>query len=331
MRIVTGIQPTNVVTLGNYLGAMQNVVKLQKRFREAEFYIFVADLHSLTIERDSKELRQNIKTLAALYLSLDLDLSRTHIFIQSEVSEHAELAYILECNSYFGEMSRMIQFKEKSQKQGINVTTGLFTYPCLMAADILLYDAEYVPVGEDQKQHIELTRDIAERFNSKYSETFVIPKPYIEKDVQRIMSLQDPLKKMSKSDPNPKGYITLLDNVNEAKNKIKRAVTDSIGVIKYDPENQPGLANLLSIYSALTSSSLDSIVEKYKESNYQVFKDDLANIVGEFLEDIQKKYNDVLKSGELDRILDEGRDAAKAIAYKKIAKVKRKVGLGRIR
>ncbi len=329
MRIVTGIQPTNVVTLGNYLGAMQNIVKLQQKFPEAEFFIFVADLHSLTIERDSKELRNNIKTLAALYLSLDLDLSRTHIFIQSEVSEHAELAYILECNSYFGEMSRMIQFKEKSQKQGINVTTALFTYPCLMAADILLYDAEYVPVGEDQKQHIELTRDIAERFNSKYSETFVIPKPYIEKDVQRIMSLQDPLKKMSKSDPNPKGYITLLDNINEAKNKIKRAVTDSIGVIKYDPENQPGLANLISIYSALTSSSIDDVVNKYKDKSYQVFKEDLSEIVGEFLTNIQDKYTEVLNSGMLDNILDEGRDQAKRVALKKIQKVKRKVGLGR--
>ena len=329
MRIVTGIQPTNVVTLGNYLGAMQNIVKLQEKFPEAEFFIFVADLHSITIEKESKELRQNIKTLAALYVALGLDLSRTHIFIQSEVHEHALLSYILECNSYFGEMSRMIQFKEKSKKQGESVTTGLFTYPCLMAADILLYDANYVPVGEDQKQHIELTRNIAERFNAKYGDTFTIPEPYIVKNVSRIMSLQDPTKKMSKSDPNPKGYITLLDNINEAKNKIKRAVTDMVGVVQFDIENQPGVSNLLTIYSSLTNTSIDEIVNKYKDSSYQAFKDDLAEIVGNTLTTIQNKYNEVLSSSKLDEILDEGRDAASKVAFKKIMKIKRKVGLGR--
>lgn len=329
MRILSGIQPTNVVTLGNYLGAMRNFVKMQDEFKDADILIFVADLHSITIPRDRSELRKNIKTLAALYLATGLDPKRCHLFIQSEVPEHAELGYILECNSYIGEMERMIQFKEKSQKQGEAVTTGLLTYPCLMAADILLYDTNYVPVGEDQKQHIEITRTIADRFNNKYGETFVMPEPYIVKEGARIMSLQDPEKKMSKSDPNPKGYITLLDDINEAKNKIRRAVTDMVGVVKYDPVNQKGVTNLMNIYSLLSGMSYEDIETKYSGMGYQEFKEDLANIVGEELMKIQSRYNAILASGELDQILDQGRDYAHHLALKKIEKVHHKIGLGR--
>jgi len=329
MRILSGIQPTNVVTLGNYLGAMKNFVDMQNKFPDADILIFVADLHSLTVPRDRLEIKKNIKTLAALYLAIGLDPKRVHLFIQSEVPEHSELAYVLECNSYIGEMERMIQFKEKSQKQGEAVTTGLLTYPCLMAADILLYDTNYVPVGEDQRQHIEITRTIAERFNNKYGETFTMPEAYIEKSGARIMSLQDPEKKMSKSDPNPKGYITLLDDINEAKNKIRRAVTDSIGIIKYDPINQKGLANLMNIYSLLANISFKDIEIKYEGKGYQEFKEDLALIVGDELLKIQTKYQEVLSSGQLDSILDNGRDYAHKLALRKIEKVYHKIGIGR--
>ena len=329
MRILSGIQPTNVPTLGNYIGAMKNFVKLQNEMEGADILIFVADLHSITIPRDKAELKKNIKSLAALYLAVGLDPEKCHLFIQSEVPEHTSLSYILECNSYIGEMERMIQFKEKSAKEGASVTTGLLTYPVLMASDILLYDTDYVPVGEDQKQHLEITKVIAERFNNKYGETFKVPEPYIIKSGARIMSLQDPERKMSKSDPNPKGYITLLDNVEEAKNKIRRAVTDSIGVINYDTENQKGLANLINIYSNLTDLSTDEIVNKYKSSTYKDFKEDLANIVGDLLTNIQTKYNEIISSPTLDKILDDGRDYAHYLALKKIRKVQKRIGLGR--
>lgn len=329
MRILSGIQPTNVPTLGNYIGAMKNFVKLQNEMEGADILIFVADLHSITIPRDKAELKKNIKSLAALYLAVGLDPEKCHLFIQSEVPEHTSLSYVLECNSYIGEMERMIQFKEKSAKEGASVTTGLLTYPVLMASDILLYDTDYVPVGEDQKQHLEITKVIAERFNNKYGETFKVPEPYIIKSGARIMSLQDPERKMSKSDPNPKGYITLLDNVEEAKNKIRRAVTDSIGVINYDTENQKGLANLINIYSNLTDLSTDEIVNKYKSSTYKDFKEDLANIVGDLLTSIQTKYNEIISSSTLDKILDDGRDYAHYLAVKKIRKVHKRIGLGR--
>ena len=329
MRILSGIQPTNVPTLGNYIGAIKNFVKMQDENQDADILVFVADLHSITVPRDKKDIKKNIRSLAALYLASGLDPSRTHIFIQSEVPEHSNLGWVLECNSYIGEMERMIQFKEKSAKEGASVTTGLLTYPCLMAADILLYDTDLVPVGEDQKQHVEITRDIAIRFNNKYGETFVVPEPMIQKSGARIMSLQDPNKKMSKSDPNPKGYITLLDDINEARNKIKRAVTDSIGVVKYDTINQPAVSNLMTIYSSFTGMSFTDIENKYNGLGYKEFKEDLAEIVSNELIKIQSKYNEIINSSELDRILDEGRDYASRIAYKKMAKVYKRIGLGR--
>ena len=329
MRILSGIQPTNVPTLGNYIGAIKNFVKLQEEHKDADILVFVADLHSITVPRDRTEIKKNIRTLAALYIACGLDPTRTHIFIQSEVPCHSELGWILECNSYIGEMERMIQFKEKSAKEGASVTTGLLTYPCLMAADILLYDSNYVPVGEDQKQHVEITRDIAIRFNNKYGETFVVPEPLIQKSGARIMSLQDPTKKMSKSDPNPKGFITLLDDINEAKNKIKRAVTDSIGVVKYDTINQPAVSNLMTIYSCFSGLSFSDIENKYKGLGYKEFKEDLSEIVGDELSKIQAKYNEIIKSDTLDKVLDEGRDYAYNLAIRKLSKVYKRVGLGR--
>lgn len=329
MRIISGIQPTNVVTLGNYLGAMRNFVLMQNEFKDADIIVFIADLHSITVQQDRQQLKKNIKTLAALYIATGLDPSRCHIFIQSEVPCHAELSFVLECQSYIGEMERMIQFKEKSKKEGASVTTGLLTYPCLMAADILLYDSNLVPVGEDQTQHVELTRDLAERFNAKYGDTFTVPEAYISKQGARIMSLQDPEKKMSKSDPNPKGYITLLDDINEAKNKIRRSITDSLGIVKYDEVNQKGLSNLMTIYSLLSGLSLKDIEKKYEGLGYKEFKEDLANIVGDELEKIQSKYNEIINSKELDEVLDEGREYATKLATRKIDKVYKKIGLGR--
>ena len=329
MRILSGIKPSNVPTLGNYLGAMQNFVKLQNEYKDADIIVFDADLHSITVPIDRQELKKDIRSLAALYIAVGLDPVRTHIFIQSEVPCHSELSFVLECNSYIGEMERMIQFKEKSVKQGLTVSTGLLTYPCLMASDILLYDANYVPVGEDQKQHVELTRDIAIRFNNKYGETFTVPEPLIMKAGARIMSLQDPLHKMSKTDPNPKGYITLLDDINEAKNKIKRAVTDSLGVVKYDKENQGALANLMTIYSNLSGLSYEEIEKKYEGKGYGDFKSDLAEIVAKEISQLQEKFNQIIKSKELDALLDESREKANYLATKKIRKVYHKIGMGR--
>ena len=329
MRILSGIKPTNIPTLGNYIGAMQSFVKMQNEFSDADILFFIADLHSITVPIEKQELKKNIRSLAALYIAIGLDPKRTHIFIQSEVSTHSELSYILECNSYIGEVERMIQFKEKRVKEGVNVRLGLLTYPCLMASDILLYDTNIVPVGEDQKQHIELTRDIAIRFNNKYGETFAIPEPYTIRTGARIMSLQDPTIKMSKSDPNPKGLITLLDDINEAKNKIKRAVTDSIGTIKYDKENRKGISNLLTIYSALSNMSIEDIEKKYEGVGYKEFKEDLAEIVGDTLKTIQDKYNEIINSKELDNILNEGRDYALYLSNKKMSKVYKRIGLGR--
>ena len=236
MRFLSGIQPSGNITLGNYIGAIRNFVKLQDNKDFTDFLVFVADMHAITVPQDKTKLRANIRSLVALYLACGLDPKKVHIFIQSEVHEHAELAWVLECNGYIGELERMTQFKDKKAKQTEGVSLGLLTYPSLMAAYILLYDADVVPVGQDQKQHLELTRNLAERFNNKYGETFIIPEPFISKDGAKIMSLQDPTKKMSKSDPNPKGYVALLDDINVIKNKIKSAVTDSEGTIRYDVE-----------------------------------------------------------------------------------------------
>ncbi len=330
-RLVSGIQPSGTITLGNYIGAIRNFVKLQNEIEDCEFFVFIADEHAITVPQEKLKLRENIKSLAAIYVACGLDPNKVHLFIQSEIPAHAMLGYIMECTSYIGEMERMTQFKDKKVKQTQGVSCSLLTYPALMAADILLYDADLVPVGQDQKQHIELTRNLAERFNQKYGDTFVIPEPYISTSGAKIMSLQDPSKKMSKSDPNPKGYIALLDDENVIKKKIMSAITDSEGYVSYDPEKRPGISNLLTIYSCLSGEKIDEIVKKYEGKGYAEFKADLAEITVNHIKGIQAKYNELINSDELDRILDEGRDYASKVAFKKISKVYNKIGLGRKR
>lgn len=327
-RVLTGIQPSGHITLGNYLGAIRPLLELQNE-DDVELLVFIADLHAITVPQERAKLKSNIKELAALLLACGLDLNKSHLFIQSEVPCHNQLGWVMECNSYIGELERMTQFKDKKVKQVDGVSAGLLTYPPLMAADILLYDADLVPVGEDQKQHLEITRDLATRFNNKYGETFKVPEAYILKTGARIMSLADPSKKMSKSDSNPKGYISLLDDINVAKKKIKSAVTDSDNKIKFDKNNKPGLSNLITIYSALTNKELSDIENIYQDSTYQKFKEDLANIIGDFLTNIQDKYNYYISSDNMDLILNSGRDLAYHYASRKIQKVYRKIGLGR--
>ena len=332
MRFISGIQPSGTITLGNYIGAIKNFVLLQDNKDFTDFLVFVADLHAITVPQEKEALRKNIKSLVAIYLACGLDPEKVHIFIQSEVPAHAMLGWILECNGYIGELERMTQFKDKSQRhQTDGVSVGLLTYPSLMAADILLYDTDMVPVGQDQKQHLELTRTLAERFNNKYGETFVVPEPYISPSGAKIMSLSDPTKKMSKSDPNPKGFISLLDDINVIKKKIKSAVTDLDMKVKYDKENKPGISNLLTIMSCCTGKSIPELEEIYKDSNYATFKEDCANAVIAEIEPIQKKYYELINSKYIDEVLDNGKDYANYLANKKINKVMNKVGLGRKR
>lgn len=331
MRFLSGIQPSGIITLGNYIGAVKQFVKLQDHPDFDDFMVFVADLHAITVPQDKTELRKAIRSLVAIYLACGLDPKKVHIFIQSEVSEHAELAWILECNGYIGELERMTQYKDKKQKQVEGVSVGLLTYPSLMAADILLYDINVVPVGQDQKQHLELTRTLAERFNNKYGETFIVPEPFIAPSGSKIMSLSEPTKKMSKSDPNPKAYISLLDDPNIIKKKIKSAVTDLDAKVAYDPENKPGISNLLTILSCCTDTPINELVKKYENSNYANFKEDVANAVVDELLPIQQKYQELINSPYLDEVLDEGRDYAKSLARRKINKVYNRVGLGRKR
>ena len=260
-RMLSGIKPTGRLTLGNYIGAISQFVKYQDEY---ELYIFIANQHAITVPIEAKELRQNTKDLVALYLASGLDPEKVTIFLQSDVSAHAKLGWVMTCMSYMGELQRMTQYKDKTAKGETGITAGLFTYPSLMAADILLYDAKYVPVGIDQKQHVELARNLAERFNNRYSDTFVIPEPLMTTVGQKIYSLQDPTKKMSKSETNPKGTIDLLDDPSAARKKIMSAVTDSLGIIQYDPEHQPGLANLLTIQSVLSQEPIDSIVNRFQ-------------------------------------------------------------------
>jgi tryptophanyl-tRNA synthetase len=330
-RILSGIQPTGSLNIGTYLGSVKNFVKLQDEMPEHEFFIFIADLHAITVPKEKQTLRQKIRELAALYVACGLNPERVNLFIQSEIPAHSQLAYLLQCNSYIGELERMTQYKDKSRKQETGVTVGLLTYPTLMAADILLYDAEYVPVGHDQKQHLELTRDIAQRVNNRYNDLFVVPKPLIAKLGAKIMSLSDPTSKMSKSDENEKSRINLLDPENIIKKRIKSAVTDSLGTVKYDPENRPGISNLMTIYSVIEGSTFDEIEAKYVGLGYKEFKEDLGEIVYQELKPIQERYYELVNSSELDEILDKGRDVASKIAYKKVMKFNDRIGLGRKR
>lgn len=328
--IVSGIQPSGKMTLGNYLGAIKNFVALQDSSEEQDFLVFVADLHAITVPQDPKALRNNIRSLVAVYLACGLDPKKVSLFIQSEVHEHAELGYLLQTITYIGELERMTQYKDKMVKQVSGVSSALLTYPVLMAADILLYNADAVPVGEDQKQHLEITRDLAQRFNSRYSETFKLPEPLIPKNgAAKIMSLQEPTKKMSKSDPIDKACIFLLDEPNVIRKKIASAVTDSDGIIKYDPINKPGVSNLLTILSVASNKDIKLLEEEYQGRGYGEFKKDVAEAVVNMLEPIQKRYNELLNSDEIDRVLDEGREKASILARKMVSKVKRKMGLGR--
>ncbi len=330
-RILSGIQPTGSINLGTYLGSVKNFVKLQNKMPDYEFFIFIADLHAITIHKDKKFLRDKIKELAALYIACGLDPERVNLFIQSEVPAHSQLQYILQCNAYIGELERMTQFKDKSKKQEKGVTVGLFSYPTLMAADILLYDPDFVPVGRDQKQHLELTRDIANRVNNKYNNIFTMPEPLIAEIGAKIQSLSDPLSKMSKSDPNDKSRIDMLDPENIIRKRIKSAMTDSIGTINYDPENRPGISNLMTIYSVISNMSFDDIKKKYEGIGYKEFKEDLGEIVYQELKPIQERYYALINSKELDDILDKGRDRANQVASKKIFKLMDRIGLGRKR
>lgn len=325
--IFSGIQPSGSVTLGNYIGAMKQFVELQNEYN---CYYCIVDQHAITVAQDRLALRKNIRSLAALYLAVGLDPNKATLFIQSEVPAHAQAGWMLQCVAYIGELERMTQFKDKSQGKDA-VSAGLLTYPPLMAADILLYSADLVPVGEDQKQHLELTRDIAERFNKKYNDIFTIPEVRIPKVGARIMSLADPTKKMSKSDANPKAFITLLDDPKQIEKKIKSAVTDSDGIVKFDKENKPGVSNLLSIYSILNDESIEQLEARYEGKGYGEFKTDVAEVVVNALAPIQAKHKELMESDALDEILDQGAEKANAVAHKMIKKMENAMGLGRKR
>ena len=322
--MLSGIKPTGQLTLGNYIGALRNFVKYQDDY---EMIVFIANLHCITEYQEPEQLKKNLTDAVALYLACGLDPEKATIFLQTDVHEHAELGYIMACNTYLGELNRMTQFKDKTAKGEKNLTAGLYTYPCLMAADILLYNADYVPVGEDQKQHVELTRDLAIRFNNKYSKTFTVPEPLVAKVGARIMSLQDPSKKMSKSDETNKGCIYLLDDLKVARKKIMSAVTDSVGVIQLDKENQPGLYNLIEIASSLTNRSMEDIVLEFHDQGYGKLKGYVADIVCAELEKIQTRYNEILASHTLEKVLEEGAKKAEKIAHVTLEDVKKQVGL----
>ena len=323
--MLTGLQPTGTITLGNYIGAIKQMVEYQEKYKSI---IFIADMHAITVPIDSDTLANNIRQLIAIYIACGIDPEKNLIFLQSYNEYHANISWMLECNTYFGELSRMTQFKDKSAKNQ-NFTAGLFTYPALIAADILAYDTNYVPVGIDQKQHVEIARDIAIRFNKKYGDTFVVPEPLIREAGTKIMDLQDPTKKMSKSSESQKGVIRILDDVNTIRKKINSAVTDSVGKVNYDPENQPGIANLINIYTSLTGVSKEEVVEQFADANYGTFKKAVGDVVAEKFEKIQARYNELINSDELDKILDEGMQKSREIAKEKYEMMKNKIGLRR--
>ncbi len=325
--IFSGIQPSGTITLGNYIGALKQFVELQDEYN---CYFCIVDQHAITVPQDPVVLRNNIRSLAALYLAVGLDPEKATLFIQSEVPAHAQAAWMMQCISYIGELERMTQFKDKSAGKDA-VSAALLTYPPLMVADILLYSADLVPVGEDQKQHLELTRDLAERFNKKYNDIFTIPEVRIPKVGARVMSLQDPTKKMSKSDPNQKGFISMLDEPKQIEKKIKSAVTDSEGIVRFDIENKPGVSNLLSIYSIVSGKSIAELETLYEGKGYGAFKGDLADVIINALSPIQQKYNELMESNELDEILDKGAEKARLVANKMVSKMEKAMGLGRKR
>ncbi|MFD1360169.1 tryptophan--tRNA ligase [Lentibacillus salinarum] len=325
--IFSGIQPSGTLTLGNYLGAIQHFTELQE---DNHCYFCIVDEHAITVPQDRLKLRNNIRSLAALYLASGIDPEKSTLFIQSEVAAHTQLGWMLQSISYIGELERMTQFKDKSAGNEA-VSSALLTYPPLMASDILLYKTDIVPVGEDQKQHLELTRNLAERFNNRYNDIFTIPEVSIPKVGARIMSLQDPTKKMSKSDENEKAFISMLDEPKRIEKKIKSAVTDSDGIVKYDKENKPGVSNLLTIYASCSGQLIEELEALYEGKGYGAFKQDVANAVIEVLKPIQDRYHDLVDSEALDDILDAGADKAAFEADKMLRKAKKAMGLGRVK
>lgn len=323
-RVFSGVQPTGNIHLGNYLGALKQFVELQD---DHECIYCIVDEHAITVPQDPKELKEHILDVAALYLAIGIDPKKSIVFVQSQVSGHAELGWVLCCQSYTGELSRMTQFKDKSKNKE-SAGTGLFTYPVLMAADILLYDTDIVPVGNDQKQHIELCRDIAQRINNKYKKTFVVPEGRFLKAGARVMALDDPTKKMSKSAENVHSRISLLDDENKIKKSIMKATTDSEGVIRYDIENKPGVSNLMSIYSALSGMSFEDIEKKYEGCGYGDFKKDLVEITIEALKPIKERYEEIRHSDYLIEVLKDGAKRADEIAQKTMKRVRANFGLG---
>ena len=325
-NLLSGMQPSAAsLHLGNYLGALKQWVQMQQEYQA---YYVIVDLHAITVPQDPKELAENTRRTAAQYLAAGIDPERSALFVQSHVPAHAQLAWVLNCITGFGEASRMTQFKDKSQKGGADSSSvGLFTYPILQAADILLYQPKSVPVGEDQRQHLELTRDLAMRFNSRFGETFVVPEAHILKETAKIYDLQEPTSKMSKSAEDPKGTLNLLDDAQAITKKIKSAVTDTDGEIRFDREKKPGVANLLGIYSAITGESIKSLEEKYAGSGYGALKTELAEVVVSALEPIRLKAQELMSDrGELDRLLAKGAEKANALAEQTLAKVHEKVG-----
>lgn len=321
-RIFSGIQPTNNLHLGNYLGAIKNWVELQNQY---DAFYCIVDLHAITVKQDPKQLRQNILNAAKTYLALGLDPAKCTIFVQSHVPQHTELAWVLNTIAKMSELERMTQFKDKAKQHKENINLGLFAYPALMAADILLYNTNVVPVGEDQKQHVELTRDLAARFNSLYGKTFIEPEPLIHKIGARIMGLDDPSKKMSKSAASANSYIALLDSPEVVAKKISRAVTDSGTTIEAGTD-RPALTNLLTIYSLLAHKSIKDIEKEYTGKGYADFKKGLAAVVTEFISDFQHTFN-ALDDNSVKKILEDGATKARAVAEKKIEEVKKNIGL----
>lgn len=330
-HIVSGIQPTGELNIGTYLGSIHNFVALQSAHPDHRFFLFIADIHALTVKHHPSELKNAIRSLAAMYIACGLNLDQTCLFIQSEVDEHFILDVLLQSYGYIGELERMTQYKDKSKLQKDGIRTSLFTYPVLMAADILLYDAAYVPVGQDQKQHLELTRTIAERVNHSFENMFTVPEPIIPKVGAKIMSLQDPSKKMSKSDANIKSKILLSDSPDIITKRIGSAVTDSEGVIYFDPKDKPGLSNLMTMFAALENTTEKAIEKTYQNHSYKDFKIALSDKIIAVLTPIQKRYHALLASSELDEILEKGRQEARQIAQKKVLTFKRKLGLGNLK
>lgn len=324
-RILTGVKPTGDFTLGNYIGAIRQMAKMQEEY---DSYLFVADLHALTVPQDPVLLHERLKKFVAMYIACGIDPKKNTIYLQSENEYIPAMSYLLECTTTYGEASRMIQFKEKS-KQNSNFSVGLLTYPILMAVDILYCDSDYVPVGIDQKQHVELARDIAERFNHRYGETFVLPEPIVSVGGVKIRDLKDPTKKMSKSEENPQGVISMFDTKEEIKKKIMKATTDSDNQIKFDMDLKPGISNLLNIASSLTDKTVEDLEKEFAGKGYGEFKKYVAEVTADHISKIQETYEQLMNGNEIEKILDAGREKTRKLAKEKYELMKQRMGVVR--